>query len=163
MLLAAWLDNEPLPLPRSVAEALAVTKADTVVDVMPVLDKTSFAEPHLRIPAEAGMGGGSSDAASCLIALNRLWGLGLSRPALADIGLQLGADVPFFIGGHNAWVEGIGELLTPLSLPAADFVVDTTASDYSFSVPVTMDISDPYSFLYSSPFTASLPSVNCIA
>jgi len=75
------------------------------------------------IPAEAGMGGGSSDAASCLIALNRLWGLGLSRPALADIGLQLGADVPFFIGGHNAWVEGVGERLTPVRLPSARFVV----------------------------------------
>lgn len=76
-----------------------------------------------HIPAEAGMGGGSSDAATCLIALNRLWGLGLSRQALADIGLQLGADVPFFIGGHNAWVEGVGEQLTPVRLPPARFVV----------------------------------------
>ena len=70
-----------------------------------------------HIPAEAGMGGGSSDAASVLLALNRLWGLGLPRTALSAIGLQLGADVPFFIGGHNAWVEGIGEQITPLELP----------------------------------------------
>lgn len=76
-----------------------------------------------RLPAEAGMGGGSSDAATTLIALNRLWGLGLNRAQLAAIGLQLGADVPFFIGGRNAWVEGVGEQLTPVSLPAARFVV----------------------------------------
>ncbi|MGE0348733.1 4-(cytidine 5'-diphospho)-2-C-methyl-D-erythritol kinase [Hydrogenophaga sp.] len=76
-----------------------------------------------RLPAEAGMGGGSSDAASTLLALNRLWGLGLNRAQLAAIGLQLGADVPFFIGGRNAWVEGVGERLTPVSLPPARFVV----------------------------------------
>jgi len=78
---------------------------------------------HKRIPAEAGLGGGSSDAASCLLALNRLWGLGLSRGDLARIGLQLGADVPFFIGGHHAWVEGVGEQITPISLPKARFVI----------------------------------------
>ena len=76
-----------------------------------------------QIPAEAGMGGGSSDAATCLLALNRLWGLNLPRAELAAIGLQLGADVPFFIGGHNAWVEGVGDQITPISLPAAHFVV----------------------------------------
>lgn len=76
-----------------------------------------------RLPAEAGMGGGSSDAATCLIGLNRLWGLGLRRNELATIGLKLGADVPFFIGGHTAWVEGVGEQLTPVRLPAAHFVV----------------------------------------
>ncbi|MCW5653354.1 4-(cytidine 5'-diphospho)-2-C-methyl-D-erythritol kinase [Hydrogenophaga sp.] len=76
-----------------------------------------------RLPAEAGMGGGSSDAASTLVGLNRLWGLGLRRQDLAAIGLQLGADVPFFIGGHNAWVEGVGEKLLPVSLPPARFVV----------------------------------------
>lgn len=76
-----------------------------------------------RIPAEAGMGGGSSNAATTLIALNRMWGLDLSRAELARIGLSLGADVPFFIGGGNAWVEGVGEQLTLVSLPAARFVV----------------------------------------
>ncbi len=76
-----------------------------------------------RIPAEAGMGGGSSDAATCLVALNRLWNLGLTRRELAQIGLTLGADVPFFIGGTNAWVEGVGERLTPISLDPARFVV----------------------------------------
>ncbi len=76
-----------------------------------------------RLPAQAGMGGGSSDAASCLLALNRLWGLGLSRDALERIGLTLGADVPFFLRGRNAWVEGIGEQITPVDLPPARFLV----------------------------------------
>jgi 4-diphosphocytidyl-2-C-methyl-D-erythritol kinase len=78
---------------------------------------------HKEIPTQAGMGGGSSDAASCLLALNRLWKLNLSIHALAQIGLTLGADVPFFLGGHNAWVQGIGEELTPLALPPSRFAV----------------------------------------
>ena len=113
------IDSSPGTLPEidlTVRAALALRQATgCALGVDITLDK--------HIPAEAGMGGGSSDAASCLIALNRLWGLGLSRPALADIGLQLGADVPFFIGGHNAWVEGVGEQLTPVRLPPARFVV----------------------------------------
>ena len=76
-----------------------------------------------HIPAQAGMGGGSSDAATCLLALNRLWGLNLSLPNLEKLGLQLGADVPFFLRGHNAWVEGVGEKITPITLPAAQFWV----------------------------------------
>jgi 4-diphosphocytidyl-2-C-methyl-D-erythritol kinase len=76
-----------------------------------------------RLPAEAGMGGGSSDAASCLLALNCLWGLGLPLSSLEQIGLSLGADVPFFLRGRNAWVEGVGEKITPVELPAARFAV----------------------------------------
>jgi 4-diphosphocytidyl-2-C-methyl-D-erythritol kinase len=76
-----------------------------------------------RLPAQAGMGGGSSDAASCLLALNRLWGLNYPLARLAQIGLALGADVPFFLGGRNAWVEGVGERLTPIDLPRARFAV----------------------------------------
>lgn len=76
-----------------------------------------------RLPAQAGLGGGSSDAATCLLALNRLWRLGLTRSQLASIGLALGADVPFFLQGRNAWVEGVGERLTPLELPRGRFVV----------------------------------------
>ena len=70
-----------------------------------------------QVPAGAGMGGGSSDAASTLLALNRLWGLDWPLSRLLALGLTLGADVPFFLGGHNAFVEGIGETLTPLALP----------------------------------------------
>ncbi len=76
-----------------------------------------------QIPAQAGMGGGSSDAASCLLALNRLWDLNLSLSALEELGLKLGADVPFFLRGRNAWVEGIGEKITPIQLPPGQFWV----------------------------------------
>jgi 4-diphosphocytidyl-2-C-methyl-D-erythritol kinase len=75
------------------------------------------------IPAQAGMGGGSSDAASTLLALNRLWNLNWPLSKLTPIGLRLGADVPFFLQGHNAWVEGIGEKITPIDLPSSKFVV----------------------------------------
>ena len=71
-----------------------------------------------RVPSGAGMGGGSSDAASTLLALNRLWALHWPRERLAALGLTLGADVPFFLGGGPALVGGIGERLTPLTLPS---------------------------------------------
>ncbi|PIT78241.1 4-(cytidine 5'-diphospho)-2-C-methyl-D-erythritol kinase [Limnohabitans sp. G3-2] len=76
-----------------------------------------------QIPAQAGMGGGSSDAASCLLALNQLWNLRLGLDTLEKLGLQLGADVPFFLRGCNAWVEGVGEKINPIALPPADFWV----------------------------------------
>lgn len=76
-----------------------------------------------KIPAQAGMGGGSSDAASTLLALNRLWDTRLSAKHLSALGLQLGADVPFFLAGYNAWVEGIGELITPIHVPSERFLV----------------------------------------
>jgi len=76
-----------------------------------------------RIPSQAGMGGGSSDAASCLLALQRLWGVRLPPHELRALALSLGADVPFFLSGGHAWVEGIGEKITPLALPPARFVV----------------------------------------
>jgi 4-diphosphocytidyl-2-C-methyl-D-erythritol kinase len=76
-----------------------------------------------RLPWGAGLGGGSSDAASTLLALNRLWALRWPQERLAEIGLRLGADVPFFLGGHNAFVEGVGERLTPLTLPPARYAV----------------------------------------
>ena len=80
-----------------------------------------------RVPAQAGMGGGSSDAATTLLAQNRLWDLRLPLSALEKIGLSLGADVPFFLRGRNAWVEGIGETILPLvgahGLPPGRFAV----------------------------------------
>lgn len=76
-----------------------------------------------RIPVQAGMGGGSSDAASCLLALQRLWGVVLPASDLLAIALSLGADVPFFLSGGNAWVEGVGELIKPITLPAGNFLV----------------------------------------
>lgn len=76
-----------------------------------------------RIPAGSGLGGGSSDAATTLIALNRLWDLNLPRTKLSAIGLQLGADVPFFLHGHHAFAEGIGERLTTIELPSTWFAI----------------------------------------
>ncbi len=76
-----------------------------------------------RLPMGGGLGGGSSDAATVLVALNHLWGGGFSRERLQALGLRLGADVPFFIFGRNAFVEGIGEVLQPLSLAAGWYLV----------------------------------------
>jgi 4-diphosphocytidyl-2-C-methyl-D-erythritol kinase len=72
-----------------------------------------------RIPMGAGLGGGSSDAATCLVALNRLWGIDWPLSRLAALGLSLGADVPVFVQGRAAWAEGVGEILTPLEPPEA--------------------------------------------
>ncbi len=75
-----------------------------------------------RIPMGGGLGGGSSDAATTLVALNRLWRSGWSRAQLAELGLALGADVPIFVHGHAAWAEGVGEQLQPLDLPEPWFL-----------------------------------------
>lgn len=76
-----------------------------------------------RIPVQGGLGGGSSDAATVLVALNAIWSLGLSVDELARIGLTLGADVPFFVRGCAAWVEGIGEQLTPYDFPEQHYLI----------------------------------------
>jgi len=92
------------------------------------------------LPVGGGLGGGSSDAATVLLALNRLWKLRLGRDELQDLGARLGADVPFFIYGRNALGEGIGERLTPLRLPSAWYLVITpqvavsTKEIYSFAL-----------------------------
>ena len=112
------------------------------------------------IPAQAGMGGGSSDAATCLLALNKLWNLNYSVKQLSQLGLQLGADVPFFLCGHNAWVEGIGEIIQPIDLPPAQFMVVKPAEGLETSKifasealkrdtkPATISVfaADPYGF-----------------
>ena len=76
-----------------------------------------------RLPMGGGLGGGSSDAATTLVALNRMWGCGLALDELALLGQRLGADVPVFVRGETAWAEGIGEKLTPVELPSSWFVV----------------------------------------
>ncbi len=78
-----------------------------------------------RIPMGGGLGGGSSDAATVLLALNHLWQLDLSREQLMQIGLKLGADVPVFVFGQNAWAEGVGEQLTKVDIPPQYYVVLT--------------------------------------
>ncbi|MBF8269258.1 MAG: 4-diphosphocytidyl-2-C-methyl-D-erythritol kinase [Gammaproteobacteria bacterium] len=76
-----------------------------------------------QLPFGGGLGGGSSNAATTLVALNQLWELGLAVDQLAAIGLQLGADVPVFVRGQTAWAEGVGEKLTPINLPEPWFLV----------------------------------------
>jgi 4-diphosphocytidyl-2-C-methyl-D-erythritol kinase len=76
-----------------------------------------------RIPIGGGLGGGSSDAATTLLVLNELWDLHLSVSELAELGVQLGADVPVFVAGRSAWAEGVGEKLTPVDLPECWFLV----------------------------------------
>lgn len=76
-----------------------------------------------RLPMGGGLGGGSSDCATTLVALNQLWGLGLSEERLAELGLELGADVPVFVYGYAAWAEGVGERLTPVELDEPWFLV----------------------------------------
>ena len=91
-----------------------------------LLDRPEFGvdiEVDKRIPMGGGMGGGSSNAATTLVALNTLWGLHLAPSKLAELGLQLGADVPVFISGHTAWAEGVGEILQPLTLPERWYII----------------------------------------
>lgn len=78
---------------------------------------------HKRLPMGGGLGGGSSDAATTLVVLNRLWSLGLDHKQLMVIGLSLGADVPVFIAGQAAWAEGVGEVLTPVEMLAEGWFV----------------------------------------
>ncbi len=80
-------------------------------------------EVDKRLPLQGGVGGGSSDAATVLVALNERWGLGLSRERLMALGLRLGADVPFFVGRQAAWAEGIGEQITPARFPERTYLL----------------------------------------
>jgi len=100
-----------------------------------------------QVPWGAGLGGGSSDAATVLIGLNRLWGLGWPRERLLALGARLGADVPFFLGGRTAFVEGIGERLTPVSLAPQHYAVLKPAAAIAtaaiFSSPLLTRNTDP--------------------
>lgn len=92
-----------------------------------------------RLPMGGGLGGGSSDAATTLIALNHLWQTGLTRSELMTLGLQLGADVPFFLFGQNAFAEGVGEALEPVDTPDCWYVV----IEPGVSVPTAAIFSNP--------------------
>ncbi|RKP49216.1 4-(cytidine 5'-diphospho)-2-C-methyl-D-erythritol kinase [Trinickia fusca] len=102
-----------------------------------------------RLPMGAGLGGGSSDAATTLLALNRLWKLGLPRETLQALGLQLGADVPFFIFGKNAFAQGVGEALEAVQLPPRCFLVVTPEAH----VPTVEIFSDKLLTRDSKPVT----------
>jgi 4-diphosphocytidyl-2-C-methyl-D-erythritol kinase len=106
------LDNN---LVTSAAQLLRLEAGNTLLGASISLEK--------RLPSGAGLGGGSSNAATCLLALNQLWKLNLSTNKLCEIGVKLGADVPVFIHGKSAWAEGIGERLTPVELGDSWYLV----------------------------------------
>jgi 4-diphosphocytidyl-2-C-methyl-D-erythritol kinase len=129
-------------------------KADLVVRAARSLQQASACKLgvditlHKRLPVGGGLGGGSSDAATTLMALNRLWGIGLDDDQLRALGLQLGADIPFFIFGRDAFVEGVGEILQAIDLPPARYVVIAPA------------VSVPTAEIFSSPdLTRNTPAV----
>lgn len=111
------------PLPGVPAESDLVVRAARLLRAHTGMAQGVTIGVEKRIPLGSGLGGGSSDAATTLMALDRLWELDLSLNELAELGLQLGADVPFFLHGTNAWAEGVGEIFTPIDLPAAWYVV----------------------------------------
>ncbi len=106
-----------------------------------------------RIPMGGGLGGGSSDAATCLVALNHLWNLHWSVDALAALGLKLGADVPVFVRGRAAWAEGIGERLTPLYPPQAPFEANYLILKPNINVATADVFRDPDLTRNSAPIT----------
>ncbi len=109
-----------------------------------------------RIPQGGGLGGGSSDAATVLIALNRLWGTGLTRRQLMDLALPLGADVPVFVFGQSAFAEGVGEKLTPLDLPARAYLVaQPDASVPTVGIFSAPDLTRDSSYITIADFLAS--------
>ncbi len=112
------LESPELGIPAEdnlIMKAARLLRADTGAGARIRLDK--------RIPAGGGLGGGSSDAATTLLALNHLWQLGHSNTTLQAMGRELGADVPVFVAGHSAWAEGVGERLTPVDLPERWYLV----------------------------------------
>jgi 4-diphosphocytidyl-2-C-methyl-D-erythritol kinase len=118
-LLSLHCDNPVVPLDNNLilqaAKKLQQTTAGQSKSISIKLTK--------KIPMGAGLGGGSSNAATTLLALNELWSLGLSNRELAEIGLSLGADVPLFINGQSAWGTGVGEVLEPLELPLCHYLI----------------------------------------
>ena len=132
------------------ADNLVRRAAERLADACQVKEGVDI-ELYKRVPPGTGLGGGSSDAAAVLHGLNRLWRCHLSVSELATLGAGLGADVPVFVYGHSAWGEGIGDVLRPLTPPAAWYVVlippfqVSTAELYAdlresdFQAPVTID------------------------
>ena len=104
-----------------------------------------------KLPMGGGLGGGSSDAATVLVGLNSFWELGISRQTLAEIGLQLGADVPVFVLGNSAFAEGVGEVLSPIEVPTAWYVV------------LVPPVSVPTALIFNAPeLTRSTPRIKIV-
>ncbi len=106
-----------------------------------------------RIPVGGGMGGGSSDAATCLFALNHLWGVHWPTEKLAALGVKLGADVPIFVHGRVAWAEGVGERLTPLYPPLAPAEANYLILKPNVFVSTAQVFQDPELTRNSAPIT----------
>lgn len=111
------------PLPGVPAENDLIVRAARKLQAASGMRLGATLRIDKRLPMGGGLGGGSSDAATALIALNRLWDLGFSNEALQAIGLELGADVPIFIHGHSAFAEGVGEQFSDVGLPPAVYLV----------------------------------------
>ncbi|MGR9092417.1 MAG: 4-(cytidine 5'-diphospho)-2-C-methyl-D-erythritol kinase [Gammaproteobacteria bacterium] len=110
-------------MPGVPAETDLVVRAARLLQARASVSAGVDIEVDKLLPAGGGLGGGSSDAATTLVALNELWGAGLDVPELARLGLELGADVPIFVHGHAAFAEGVGERLTPLEAPLGPVLV----------------------------------------
>jgi len=130
--LCDWLEFEPLADPadlRLSGTTPVAAEDDILLATARLLQSRCHVSQGVRIqiekhiPIGGGLGGGSSDAATCLLALNHLWGLNLSLAQLAEIGLELGADVPVFVHGRAAWASGVGEVLQPLQIDEPIYVV----------------------------------------
>ncbi len=127
---------------------LVVRAAQMLRDVVNVEKGVDIAVEK-RLPVGGGLGGGSSDAATVLLALDHLWRLGLGIDQLAALGLRLGADVPVFVRGASAWAEGVGEALTPLVLGERHYLV----ADSGVSVPTHELFQSPHLMRDASPAT----------
>jgi 4-diphosphocytidyl-2-C-methyl-D-erythritol kinase len=110
--------NEGIP-----AEQDLVVRAARALQAATGVRQGARIRVHKHIPLGGGLGGGSSDAATVLRVLDRLWGTGLGLPALAELGVALGSDVPVFVYGSSAWGEGRGEILSPVAVPEAWYLV----------------------------------------
>jgi 4-diphosphocytidyl-2-C-methyl-D-erythritol kinase len=138
------------PLAGVVAEDDLSVRAARLLQAACGCEKGAQIHLRKRIPLGGGLGGGSSDAATTLLVLNRLWNAGRGRAELLELGVRLGADLPVFLGGHAAWGEGIGEVLTPVEPEEAWYVVVvppvrvSTATAFGdlgltgFSAPITI-------------------------
>ena len=120
---ADGLVHRPTGAPNVPPEEDLVVRAAKLLQEYTHTNQGCTIQVEKRIPMGAGLGGGSSDAAATLWGLNELWNLQLSRQELMQLGVKLGADVPFFLFGENAFVEGIGELLQAVSLPKSCFLL----------------------------------------
>ncbi len=168
-----YLDFEILDQPEIMLKtplAGVPPEADLTVKAARLLQESTGVRQGVRIsldkrlPLGGGLGGGSSDAATVLMALNYFWGVGLAEEELIRLGVQLGADVPVFIKGQSAWAEGVGEVLTPLDLPEYWYVIVIPPCHVStnevFSAPDLTRNSDPAKI---SDFLNGLEANDCLS